>query len=75
MEEDLIIINKELLQDNNFLFRLFLIVSIIYVLLVGLSYNDREKVEKENAKLQQQITDYEWQLEQVEYIIKCKDGE
>lgn len=69
------IINKELLKENKFLFRLLLIVSVIYALLVGLSYNEREKIKKENAKLEQQVIDYKWQLEQMEYIIKCKGDE
>ena len=29
-----------------------------------------DKLEKENAKLQQQVIDYKWQLEQVEWFFK-----
>lgn len=31
-----------------------------------------DKLEKENARLQQQVIDYKWQLEQVEWIFKIK---
>lgn len=29
-----------------------------------------DKLEKENARLQQQVFDYKWQLEQVQWIFK-----
>jgi uncharacterized membrane-anchored protein YhcB (DUF1043 family) len=29
-----------------------------------------DKLEKENARLQQQVIDYKWQLEQVEWFFK-----
>lgn len=32
-----------------------------------------DKLEKENARLQQQVIDYKWQLEQVEWIFKVKE--
>ena len=31
------------------------------------------KLEKENARLQQQIIDYKWQLEQVEWIFRTME--
>lgn len=32
-----------------------------------------DKLEKENARLQQQIIDYKWQLEQVQWIFKTME--
>jgi len=44
-------------------------VAYISNLVVIKKYID---VETKNAKLEQQVIDYKWQLEQVENIIKCK---
>lgn len=32
-----------------------------------------DKLEKENAKLQQQVFDYKWQLEQLEWIFRTME--
>ena len=32
-----------------------------------------DKLEKENARLQQQIIDYKWQLEQIEWIFRTME--
>lgn len=33
----------------------------------------KDKLEKENARLHQQVIDYKWQLEQIEWIFKVKE--
>ena len=43
---------------------LFFIIPIISLKLKN------DKLEKENARLQQQVFDYKWQLEQVQWIFK-----
>lgn len=75
INENLFVLNRNLAQENQFLLRFILIVSIVYVLLIGFSDSEREKIEKENAKLQQQVIDYKWQLEQVQYIMEYQRGE
>lgn len=52
---------------------------IIIGILIGLMFMipiinlklKNEKIEKENARLQQQVIDYKWQLEQVEWFFKA----
>lgn len=49
----------------------FIIMSCIISLII-----EKGKIEKENARLHQQIIDYKWQLEQVSYVLDygCKNG-
>jgi uncharacterized membrane-anchored protein YhcB (DUF1043 family) len=55
--------------------------AIIIGMLIGLFFMipiislklKNDKLEKENAKLQQQIIDYKWQLEQVEWIFRTME--
>lgn len=63
---------KDLQFENNLLLVLFLILALIFTLWVGLSIKEKADLKKENARLQQQVTDYKWQLEQVQYIIECR---
>ena len=52
--------------------------GIIIGVLIGLCFMipiislkiKNDKLEKENARLQQQVIDYKWQLEQVEWLFK-----
>lgn len=52
--------------------------GIIIGVLIGLCFMipiislkiKNDKLEKENARLQQQVIDYKWQLEQVQWIFK-----
>lgn len=52
--------------------------GIIIGVLIGLCFMipiislkiKNDKLEKENARLQQQVIDYKWQLEQVEWFFK-----
>lgn len=44
-------------------------VAYITNVLVIRKYID---IKVKNAKLEQQVIDYRWQLEQIDYIIKCK---
>lgn len=52
--------------------------GIIIGILIGLFFMipiislkiKNDKLEKENARLQQQLFDYKWQLEQVQWIFK-----
>ena len=52
--------------------------GIIIGVLIGLCFMipiinlkiKNDKLEKENARLQQQLIDYKWQLEQIEWIFK-----
>lgn len=53
--------------------------GIIIGVLIGLCFMipiislkiKNDKLEKENAKLHQQVIDYKWQLEQVEWFFKA----
>lgn len=53
--------------------------GIIIGVLIGLCFMipiislkiKNDKLEKENARLQQQVIDYKWQLEQVEWFFKA----
>ena len=55
--------------------------GIIIGILIGLCFMiplislkiKNDKLEKENAKLQQQVFDYKWQLEQVEWIFRTME--
>jgi uncharacterized membrane-anchored protein YhcB (DUF1043 family) len=55
--------------------------AIIIGMLIGLFFMipiislklKNDKLEKENAKLQQQVIDYKWQLEQVEWIFRTME--
>ena len=46
---------------------LFMLVPIINLKIKN------DKLEKENARLQQQVFDYKWQLEQVEWIFRTME--
>lgn len=46
---------------------LFFIIPIISLKLKN------DKLEKENSRLQQQIIDYKWQLEQIEWIFRTME--
>lgn len=46
---------------------LFMIIPIISLKLKN------ERLEKENERLQQQVMDYKWQLEQVEWIFRTME--
>lgn len=46
---------------------LFFIIPIISLKLKN------DKLEKENARLQQQVIDYKWQLEQIEWIFRTME--
>ena len=46
-----------------------LVGSFIAIPIISLKIKN-DKLEKENARLQQQVFDYKWQLEQVQWIFK-----
>lgn len=46
---------------------LFMLVPIINLKIKN------DKLEKENARLQQQVFDYKWQLEQIEWIFRTME--
>lgn len=54
---------------------LLIIPLLILVMKIELSFNEIRKIDRKNAKLEQQVIDYKWQLEQAEYIIKCRGDE
>ena len=66
------------MDDKNFmLFTMtFLFVFTLVLASIRLDSDAKKikKMEKENTKLKQEITEYKWQLEQVPYIIEygCK---
>lgn len=66
---------KGLEFENNLLLVLFLILTLIFTLWFSLSIKEKVDLKKENAKLQQQVIDYKWQLEQVQYIMEYQKGE
>ena len=54
---------------------LLIIPILILVMKIELSFNEIRQIDRENAKLEQQVTDYKWQLEQVQYIMEYQKGE
>ena len=64
------------LEKENKILIIFIIFYIILALIFNISYwlerKENIKLDKENTRLEQQVKDYTWQLEQVEYIIKCR---
>lgn len=68
-------INKDLTFENNLLLISFLILTFIFTIWLGVSIKEKADLKKENARLQQQVTDYRWQLEQVQYIMEYQKGE
>ena len=54
---------------------IILFIGLFICIIGGINLQDEyNKLEKENIKLKQEITEYKWQLEQVPYIIEygCK---
>lgn len=48
-----------------------ILIGLIFMIpIINLKLKN-EKIEKENARLQQQVIDYKWQLEQVEWFFKA----
>lgn len=68
-------INRDLTFENNLLLTLFLIFMLIFTIFLIFSIKEKSDLKKENARLKQQIVDYKWQLEQVQYIMEYQRGE
>lgn len=51
---------------------LLIIPILILVMKIEFSFYEIRNIDRKNAKLEQQVIDYKWQLEQVQYIIKCR---
>ena len=66
---------KDLEIENNLLLTLFLIFMLVFMIWLCFSIKEKSDLKEKNAKLQQQVIDYKWQLEQVQYIIKYQRGE
>lgn len=66
------------MDDKNFMLFTMTFLFVFTLVLASIrmdSDNEKiKKIEKENTKLKQEITEYKWQLEQVPYIIEygCK---
>lgn len=64
------------LEKENKILLAFMIFFIVIAMIFNISYwvlrSEYTKIDKEKARLEQQVKDYTWQLEQVEYIIKCR---
>lgn len=54
---------------------LLIIPLLILVMKIEFSFNEIRNIDRKNAKLEQQVIDYKWQLEQVQYIMKYQKGE
>ena len=66
---------KDLEFENNLLLILLLIFMFIFTIWLCFSIKEKSDLKKENAELHQQVIDYKWQLEQVQYIIEHERGE
>lgn len=66
---------KDLEFENNLLLILFLILTFIFTIWLCVSVKEKGDLKKENAKLHQQVIDYKWQLEQVQYILEHEKGD
>ena len=66
------------MDDKNFMLFtmtfLFVFTLVLASIRIDSDAKKIKKMEKENTKLKQEITEYKWQLEQVPYIIEygCK---
>lgn len=54
---------------------LLIIPLLILVMKIEFSFNEIRNIDRKNAKLEQQVIDYKWQLEQVQYIMEYQKGE
>ena len=61
-------------KENIIFFAIISILGIIIGAILSSKDIKIEKLQKENEKLNQEIIDYQWQIEQVPYIIEswCK---
>lgn len=66
---------KDLEIENTVFMICLLIMVFLFMIWVCLAIKEKNDLKKENGRLQQQVIDYRWQLEQVEYIIECYRGE
>lgn len=66
------------MDDKNFILFTMTFLFVFTLVLASIRTDSDakkiKKIEKENTKLKQEITEYKWQLEQVPYIIEygCK---
>ena len=68
-------INKDLKFENNLLLTLLLTITFVFMIWLCFSIKEKNDLRKEIGRLQQQVIDYKWQLEQVQYIIEYERGE
>ena len=66
---------KDLEIENNLLLTLLLIFMLVFMIWLCFSIKEKSDIKRENERLQQQVIDYKWQLEQVQYIIEYQRGE
>ena len=66
---------KDLEIENNMLIVCLLILTFIFIIWLCFAIKEKSDLKKENARLEQQIIDYRWQLEQVQYIMEYQKGE
>ncbi len=64
---------KDLEMENRILLIALTILCFIFIIWLAVAIKENDKLENENIKMQQQIIDYRWQLEQVEYIMQYKE--
>lgn len=66
---------KDLEAENNILLTIIFILIFTLIIWICIGIKNKSNLKQENAKLEQQVIDYKWQLEQVEYIIEYQKGE
>lgn len=62
---------KDLETENNILLTIIFILIFILLIWICIGIKDKSILKQENAKLEQQVIDYKWQLEQVEWFFKA----
>lgn len=50
-----------------------ILIELIFMIPIISLKLKNDKLEKENSRLQQQIIDYKWQLEQIEWIFRTME--
>lgn len=68
-------INHDLTKENDLLLMCVLVLMIAFIIWFGVALKEKNDLKKENTKLEQQVIDYKWQLEQVQYIMEYQKGE
>ena len=66
---------KDLEKLNKILLNYVLVLTLIFSVFACIVIKQKTEIKIEKAKLEQQVTDYKWQLDQMQYIFDGLRGE